>query len=78
MTLRDALIRALGLAAIAALGYGLFLAWGAWRDIVSVLPQPWRGFANQTRFVIEILAAFLALSVADWLWRQTIGRLGSH
>lgn len=75
MTARRVLLHLIGLAVVIALAYGFYAAWSAWRDIAGALPQPWRGFVNQTRFVVEILAAFLALSVVDWLWRQTLGRL---
>ncbi|MEO1294038.1 MAG: hypothetical protein AAFV62_14650 [Pseudomonadota bacterium] len=30
---------------------------------------------NDYRLILEVLAVFLVLSIAHWLWRQTFGRL---
>lgn len=33
-------------------------------------------FIVEYRLVAEIVVAFFALSVIDWIWRKTLGRLG--
>lgn len=53
------------------------LAYWVYTQIPMMLratPQPWRGIATENRLVLEVLAAFLGLSILDWLWRKTLGR----
>lgn len=41
--------------------------------------QWWHRLAtNDLRLPLQLIVAFLALTLADWLWRMTLGRLQPH
>lgn len=87
----SALLWAIGVLYAAAVGYALYLGWDAWtnrtvnqliltRDGFGPLTADlrWlRGFEQDLRLPLQVIVFVLATSLADWLWRMTLGRLQS-
>lgn len=84
---RSGALRLAGLLYAALLVWALYLGWEGWRDGAiglfgrdGLLPLPasWRflfAYEEDLRLPLQLIAAFLLLTFADWLWRATLGRL---
>ncbi len=76
------LSRLLGLALVVGAVWAAWWIYGQIPSYIRMIPQrvadvPVRGLVNDYRLLLEILAVFLGLSILDWLWRNTVGRLTS-
>lgn len=87
---RERVLWAVGILYAAAVAWGLYAGWANWRagvvglfgrDGLAPLPADWRflfGYEEDLRLPLQLIAGFLALSLADWAWRATFGRLAAH
>lgn len=86
-TAKDAVLLALGIAYAALLVAALYYGWQNWRpglvglvgrNGLAPLPADWRflfTWEEDLRIPLQLIAAILVLTFADWLWRMTLGRL---
>lgn len=68
--------RLLGVAAAIGAVVAAYYVWREVPGLIRMLPQgPIRTFATDTRLLWEVLAAFFALSVLNWIWVAVVGAL---